>query len=114
MGILNKEVINFNNIFPALVVPQILVKCLLHASHHSVGHVGTTKVYHFLKQLYYFKSMRKKLHEYVGSYHKCQIMNLLKPSLIDLHQEITQAPQEHLPIDLLGPYNTTSSLLGNA
>ena len=52
--------------------------------------------------------MRKKLHEYVRPCHKCQIMNLQMPKFIDLHQDITQIPQDHLSNDLLGPYNATS------
>ena len=66
------------------------------------------KLYHFLKQLYYFKCMRKKLYAYMRSCHKCQIMNLQKPKFLDLHQDIAQTPQEHISIDPLEPYNTTS------
>ena len=33
-------------------------------------------------------------------------MNLQKPNYINLHQEITQTPQDHLSIDLMGTYNT--------
>ena len=33
---------------------------------------------------------------------------LQNPRFIDLHQAITQTPQDHLSIDLLGPYNATS------
>ena len=51
-GILYKKVINFNRTFSALVMPQILIKCLLHASHDSLEHVGTMKMYHFPKRLY--------------------------------------------------------------
>ena len=39
---------------------------------------------------------------------KCQIMNLQKPHYINLHQDITQTPEDHITIDLIGPYNTTS------
>ena len=39
-------------------------------------------------------------------------MNLLKPNYINIHQDITQMPQDHLAIDLMGPYNSTSQ--GNA
>ena len=35
-------------------------------------------------------------------------MNLQKPNFIDLHQDIAQTPQDHVSIDLLGPYNVTS------
>ena len=56
------------------------------------------KLYHFLKD-YYFQGMRRKIHEYVTSCHKCQIMNLQKPHFIDLHQDIAQTPQDHT-IDL--------------
>ena len=51
--------------------------------------------------------MRRKLHEYVRSYHRCQLVNLQKPRFINLSQDITQTPQDHLSIDLLRPYNTT-------
>ena len=46
--------------FSAVVIPQILIKYLLHASHNSLGHVGAMKLYHFLKRFYYFQGMRKK------------------------------------------------------
>ena len=39
-------------------------------------------------------------------------MNLQKPHFINLHQDITQTPQDHISIDLLGPYNVT--LQGNS
>ena len=35
-------------------------------------------------------------------------MNLQKPKFIDIHQDIAQTPQDHLSIDLLGPYSATS------
>ena len=107
-GILHKKVINFNSTFLAIVIPQILIKYLLHASHDSLGHVETTKLYHFLKRLYYFQGMRRKIHQYVRSCHKCQIMNLQKPHFIDLHQDTAQTPQDHITIDLLGTYKITS------
>ena len=52
--------------------------------------------------------MRRKWHEYVRPCHKCQIMNLQKPISIHLHKDIAQTPQDHLSIDLLGPYSVTS------
>ena len=61
-GILHKKVINFNCTFSVIVIPQIRIKYLLLASHDSPGHVGATKLYHFLKRLYYFQGMRRKVH----------------------------------------------------
>ena len=80
----------------------------MHASHESLGHVGAMKLYHFLKRCYYFQVMRRKIHQYVRSCHKYQIMNLQKPHYIDLHHDIAQTPQDHVSIDLLGPYSVTS------
>ena len=102
------KVINFNSIFSAIVVPQILIKYLLYASHDSLGHIGQMKLYHSIKRLYYFQGMRKKIHQYVRSCHKCQIMNLQKPHFIDLHQDIAQTTLDHISIDLIGPYTITS------
>ena len=61
IGILHKKVIDLNTIFSAIVIPQILIKYFLHSSNNLFGHVGATKLYHFLKQLYYFQGMRKKI-----------------------------------------------------
>ena len=108
MGILHKKVIDFNNTFSSVVIPKILIKYLMHASHDSLGHVGAIKLYHFLKRLYYFQGMWKEIHQYVRSCQKCQIMNLQKPHYINLHQDIAQTPQDHISIDPIGPYNTTS------
>ena len=65
-------------------------------------------MYHFLKRLYNFQDMRRKIHQYVRSCHKCQIMNLKKKCFINLHQDIAQTPQDHISIDFLGLYNITS------
>ena len=108
MGILHKKVTDFNSTFSAVVVPQIFIKYLLHASHDSVGYVGDMKLYHFLKWIYYLQGMRKKIHQYVRSCHKCQIMNLQKTHFIYLHQDIAQTVEDHISIDLFGPYNVTS------
>ena len=35
-------------------------------------------------------------------------MNLQKLNYINLHQEIAQTPQDHLSVDLIGPYNTAT------
>ena len=35
-------------------------------------------------------------------------MNLQKTHYINLHQDIAQTPQDHISINLIGPYNTTS------
>ena len=62
MGILHKKVIDFNNAFSGILIPPILNKYLLHASHNSLGHVGAMKLNHFINRLYYFQGMRKKIH----------------------------------------------------
>ena len=107
MAILHKKIIDFSSVFSAVVVPQILMKYSLCASHDSLGHFGAKKLYYFLNSLYFFKGMRRKLHECMGSYHKCQIRNHQKPRFIDPHQDIAETPQDHLSINLMGPYKTT-------
>ena len=63
-----KKVINFNSTFSAAVIPQILIKYLLHTSNDSLGHTGAMKLYHFIKRLYYFQGMRKKIYQYARSH----------------------------------------------
>ena len=43
-GILHNKVIVFNGKFSAIVIPQILIKYLLHASQDSLGHIGATNL----------------------------------------------------------------------
>ena len=69
MSILHKEVIDFNSTFSSVIVPGILIKYLLHASHDFLGHVGVTKLSHFLKRLYYFQGMQK-IHQDIAKPHK--------------------------------------------
>ena len=64
-GILHKKVIGFNSTFSALGILQILIKYLLHALHNSLGHVGATKLYQFLKWLYYFEGISRTIYQYV-------------------------------------------------
>ena len=52
--------------------------------------------------------MRKRIQKYLKTCQKCQIMNLQKPNYINLNQEIVQTPQDHLSIDLIRSYNTTT------
>ena len=52
--------------------------------------------------------MRKVIHKYIRTCKKCQISNLQKPNYINLQQEITHTPQDHLLVDLIRPYNTTT------
>ena len=48
-GILHKNAVDFISVCSAIVATQILIKYLLHASHDSLGHVGATTLYNFLK-----------------------------------------------------------------
>ena len=65
IGILHKNVIDFKSMFSSVVLPKILTKYLLHASHDSLGHVGATKLNYFIKRLYNFSGMQKIIHKYV-------------------------------------------------
>ena len=109
MGILHKKVVNFNSTFSAVVIQQILIKYLLHASHDSLGHVGVMKLYHFIKRLYYVQGMRKKIYKHFRSCHKYQIMNLQKTHFIfiKLHQDIAQILWRYISLNLLGTCNIT-------
>ena len=107
-GILHKRVRDFNSTFSSVAIPKILIKYLLYASHNSLDHVGATKLYHSLIRLHYLQGMWKEIHQYIRSCKKCQIINLLKPHYINLHQDIAQMLHDHISIDLIGPYNPTA------
>ena len=59
IGILHTKVIDFNSTFSSVVIPKILIKYLLHALHDALGHFGATKLYHFIKRVYFFPDISK-------------------------------------------------------
>ena len=81
LGILYKQVIDFNIIFSAIVVLQSLIKYLLHASHDLVGHVGVIKLYHFLKQLLLLSRHEKKIASICEILSQMSNHELIRPKL---------------------------------
>ena len=97
-----------NRTFSAIGIPQILIKYLLHASHNSLGHIGATKLYHFLKRLYYFQGRRRIIHQHVRSCPKCQIMNLQNHTFLNYIKILHKPQKTMVSINILGPYNINS------
>ena len=108
MAVLHKKVADFNSVFSACSCTtnshKIFTTCITQLTRIYWSH----EIIPFPNWSYNSKGMRWKLHRYVRSCHKCQIMILQKPKFIDLYQDIAQTPQDHSSIDLLEPYKATS------
>ena len=59
--LLHKVVREDNEIYHMLVVPQTLIKYVLHQAHGILGHNDTAGMYWYLKWVYYWKGLWKDI-----------------------------------------------------
>ena len=107
MGILHQKVIDFNSTFSSVITPKILIKYLPHASHDSLGHVGANSITTSSKGCITSMACGR---QYIDTLDPVKMSNyeFTKTKLHQFNQDIVQTPQDHISIDLIGPYNTTS------
>ena len=68
---------------------------------------ATTRLYKFLKRLYYSKGLRESVKKYVRHCPQCQTTNLQTPHYGQHHLETPQTLIDFISIDLIGPFETT-------
>ena len=75
-NILKRKLINNRLLFMPIVVPNILRDCLLILSHDKSGHNGFRRTYSSLKNRYYWKGMKKSVHQHCASCQVCAKHNI--------------------------------------
>ena len=77
---------------------------------HQIGHEGLYKTYNRLKRDYYWKSMKKDVHNFIKSCHRCQ---LYRPQLLNKNVESIATPPGYpfsrVGLDLVGPLPITKN-----
>ena len=60
-GITYRKIGDGSNVFHANMICYSLQPYILHESHNAPGHIGSTRLYHFIRKHYYWKNIESKL-----------------------------------------------------
>ena len=95
--------------YTPIVVPDILKDCLLILAHDKSGHNGFRRTYGSLKNRYYWKGMKKSVHQHCTSCQVCAKHNIKTQQLRNEHFSSPPQPMEFIAMDLIGEFHPASS-----
>ena len=75
-GLLKRILIINRLLYKPVVVPDILRDCLLILAHTEAGHNGSKRTYNALRNLYYWKGMKKSVHKHCTNCQTCAKHNV--------------------------------------
>ena len=64
-GILKRYVEDGEQIFEAVVLPQVLIGAVLQLVHEGLGHNGSPRTYALIKRYYYWKGLKSMVKKHV-------------------------------------------------
>ena len=92
-----------------IVVSDILKDRLLILTHHRCGHNGFRRTYASLKNRYYWKGMKKSVHQHCTNCQVCAKHNIKTQQLKNKHCSSPPQPMEFIAMDLIGEFHLASS-----
>ena len=92
-----------------ILVPDILKEALLILAHDKAGHNGFRRTYMSLKTRYYWKGMKKSIHEHCTRCQVCAKHNIKTQQLRNEHFSSPPQPMEFIAMDLIGEFHPASS-----
>ena len=93
----------------SIVVPDILKDCLLILAHDKSGHNGFRRTYGSLKNRYYWKRMKKSVHQHCTNCQGCAKHNIKTQQLRNEHFSSPPQPMKFIAMDLIGEFYPASS-----
>ena len=96
-------------LYTPIVVPDILKDCLLILAHDKSGHSRFIRMYGSLKNRYYWKGMKKSVHQYCTNCQVCTKHNIKTQQLKNEHFSSQPQPMEFIEMDLIGEFHPASS-----
>ena len=102
--ILKKKTVINGILYTPTVVPDVLKDCLLILAHDKQGYNEFKRTYSSLKQLYYWKGMKKTIQRHCNACtmcakHKIQVQQIQKE-----HFKVPPQPMEFIAMDLIGEF----------
>ena len=83
-----REIRDRPNIFHAIMVPNALQPNILYEGHNTLGHSGSTRLYHFIRRHYYLKKLNQHCNKYMPLCTECLQVTQKEPPYINLHLPI--------------------------
>ena len=108
-NILKRKVIDNGILHTPILVPGILKEALLILAHDKAGHNGFRRTYMSLKSRYYWKGMKKSIHEHCTRCQVCAKHNIKTQQLRNEHFSAPPQPMEFIAMDLIGEFHPASS-----
>ena len=108
-NILKRKVIDNGILHTPIIVPGILKEALLILAHNKAGHNGFRRTYMSLKSRYYWKGMKKSIHEHCTRCQVCAKHNIKTQQLRNEHFSAPPQPMEFIAMDLIGEFHPASS-----
>ena len=103
--ILKKKTIINGILYTPTVVPDVLKDCLLILAHDKQGHNGFKRTHSSLKQLYYWKGMKKTIQRHCNTCITCAKHNIKVQQIQKEHFKVPPQPMEFIAMDLIGEFN---------
>ena len=108
-GLLKRKLIVNGLLYKQVVVPDILRDCLLILAHDEAGHNGSKRTYNALRNLFYWKGMKKSSHKHCTNCQTCAKHNVKVQKMKNEHFSAPPQPMEFIAMDLIGEFHPASS-----
>ena len=108
-NVLRRIVREKDRIFDPVVVPECLVDPILILAHDESGHNGYQRTYAAIKQLYYWKGMKRRINLHCKQCNVCAKHVLQRVNFEKTHFTPGQQPMEFISMDLIGEFYPASS-----
>ena len=107
-GLLKRKLIVNGLLYKPVVVPDILRNCLLILAHDETGHNSSKRTYNALRNLFYWKGMKKSVHKHCTNCQTCAKHNVKVQQMKNEHFSAPPQPMEFIAMDLI-EFHLTSS-----
>ena len=108
-NILRCKLIDNGLLYTPIVVPDILKDCLLILAHDKSDHNRFRRTYGSIKNRYYWKGMKKLVHQHCTNCQVCAKHNIKTQQLRNEHFSSPPQPMEFIAMDLIGEFHPASS-----
>ena len=108
-GLLKRKLIMNGLLYKPVVVPDMLRDCLLILAHDEAGHNSSRRTYNALKNLFYWKGIKKSVHKHCTNCQTCAKHNVKVQQMKNEHFSAPPQPMEFIAMDLIGEFYPASS-----
>ena len=91
--------------FEAMVLLSMLQQLVLTMTHNLLGHNGTTRLYNYIRQFYFWQELKQDCANHTHKFKDCQQVSLKSQDYVDSNVRIPNVPMACIAIDLLGEYS---------